>query len=154
MKLLILLAMAACATALVSRVHLRHFESRRIKLMKAGKWRQHLKQKQILRAINKFQNKGVGKQNVNDYDDVRYAGNITIGTPANQEFIVVLDTGSANLWIPDLSCRTSDCRSKHQFDQSKSSTYKRDGRSWSVEYGDGSNARGILGTDSMTVSFI
>uniref|UniRef100_A0A914DTF0 Peptidase A1 domain-containing protein n=1 Tax=Acrobeloides nanus TaxID=290746 RepID=A0A914DTF0_9BILA len=45
-------------------------------------------------------------QNVNDYEDVEYVGNITIGTP-EQTFQVIMDTGSSNLWIPDMKCGTN-----------------------------------------------
>ncbi|EFP12210.1 hypothetical protein CRE_04246 [Caenorhabditis remanei] len=38
-------------------------------------------------------------QNVNDYGGIEYLRNITIGTPP-QPFLVVLDTGSAYLWVP------------------------------------------------------
>uniref|UniRef100_A0A915EM23 Peptidase A1 domain-containing protein n=1 Tax=Ditylenchus dipsaci TaxID=166011 RepID=A0A915EM23_9BILA len=45
-------------------------------------------------------------QPANDYFDLEYVANITIGTPP-QTFAVVLDTGSAYLWVPDISCNGS-----------------------------------------------
>ncbi|KJH53577.1 eukaryotic aspartyl protease [Dictyocaulus viviparus] len=49
--------------------------------------------------------KGVHSEIIHDYLDVEYLGDITIGNP-EQPFQVVLDTGSANLWVPDRICAT------------------------------------------------
>uniref|UniRef100_F1KVU5 Aspartic protease 6 n=1 Tax=Ascaris suum TaxID=6253 RepID=F1KVU5_ASCSU len=94
--------------------------------------------------------RAIGSQGVNDYDDLEYVGNITIGTPPTQLFTVVLDTGSSNFWIPDSSCSSYACGFKRRFDSLKSSTYSTDGRTWSAEYGDGSNAYGFYGKDTVT----
>ncbi|WKY13973.1 hypothetical protein Q1695_004645 [Nippostrongylus brasiliensis] len=55
-----------------------------------------------------------------------FVTNITVGTPP-QLFRVIIDTGSANLWIPDLNC--TSCNGTNAFDSSASSTYVKDGRS-------------------------
>ncbi|VDD97906.1 unnamed protein product [Enterobius vermicularis] len=153
MKLILLLAFAETITALVSNVQLYEIESRRTKLLRAGLWSKHLKQKNLLRTARKIDSKAVVAQQLNDYDDLEYVGNATIGSPKGQEFVVVLDTGSADFWIPDRNCITT-CKNKHTFDSSKSKTYAADGRTWTVSYGDGSNATGFLGVDSITIGGI
>ncbi|PIO60218.1 eukaryotic aspartyl protease, partial [Teladorsagia circumcincta] len=39
-----------------------------------------------------------------DYDGVEYVAEVTIGTP-EQKFRVIMDTGSASFYIPDVSCQ-------------------------------------------------
>ncbi|CAI5453754.1 unnamed protein product [Caenorhabditis angaria] len=38
-----------------------------------------------------------------DYEDMAYMVQITLGTPA-QNFVLFIDTGSSNLWVPDITC--------------------------------------------------
>jgi len=89
-----------------------------------------------------------GSQGFTDYIDNFYLGNITIGTPP-QPFQIVLDTGSSNLWVVDVTCTATECNGldnplfgpvwqKQKYDSSKSSTYKADGRSFEIYYGSGS----------------
>ncbi|KHN88410.1 Aspartic protease 6 [Toxocara canis] len=156
MKLfLIQLAFVTLTAAVVTRVPLLHIETRRIRLIREGKWEEHRRMKEELRSIRikagSSKPRVVSSQGVNDYDDLEYVGNITIGTPPTQQFNVVLDTGSSNLWIPDSTCTTSDCSLKHRYNANASSTHSIDGRQWRVIYGDGSNANGYLGTDVITL---
>jgi hypothetical protein len=92
------------ASAAVFQHGLTKIESKRTKMIKAGTWPAYRKYKEFLRlAKSPNHNFKSVAQNVNDYEDVEYIGNITIGTP-DQTFLVILDTGSANLWVPDTTC--------------------------------------------------
>jgi len=146
MKLLVLLALVSVVAGAIN-IGITKVASPRTKLMKAGLWPTYLKYKEALRVQNKANVLASVQQPVNDYEDFEYVGNITIGTPG-QSFVVILDTGSANLWVPDKSCRT--CSGKSMFDQTKSSSYVANGQSWSIQYGTGA-AKGFLGQD--TVAF-
>lgn len=95
---------------------------------------------------------------LHDYMDTSYLSTIDLGTPANQEFLVVMDTGSSNLWVPSTNCDSScdctliepPCYDKPKYNSSASSTYVKDGRTFAIAYGTG-DCSGYLSTDSLTI---
>ncbi|KAI7854968.1 aspartic peptidase domain-containing protein [Circinella umbellata] len=71
-----------------------------------------------------------------------------VGTPP-QSFNLTLDTGSAEFWVPSISCPTSSCPYE-RFDGKKSSTFESNTEVFSIEYGIGS-ATGNYGIDTVSV---
>ncbi|KAM9234750.1 gastricsin isoform 3-T5 [Dugong dugon] len=84
------------------------------------------------------------------YIDAAYFGEISIGTPP-QNFLVLFDTGSSNLWVPSVYCQSQACTSHPRFNPSESSTFSTNGQTFSVQYGSGS-LTGFFGYDTLTVS--
>ncbi|CAO3628912.1 unnamed protein product [Mucor hiemalis] len=85
---------------------------------------------------------------VDDGSDLEYYGTVSIGTPP-QNFKIDFDTGSSDLWIASTLC--TSCTSHTRYNSAKSSTYVKDGRKWSISYGDGSTASGVLAYDTVTL---
>jgi hypothetical protein len=70
---------------------------------------------------------------IQDYQNAQYYGQIEVGTPGQKE-MVVFDTGSANLWVPD---KRPFLSGKNIYDSAKSSTYKKNGTVFKIQYGSG-----------------
>jgi cathepsin D len=81
-----------------------------------------------------------------DIKNSQYVGTIHVGTP-KQEFEVIFDSGSSNLWINSVECRSEACLIHHRFDHGQSSTYRPVGMDMSVKFGTGS-IDGFLGQDT------
>lgn len=62
---------------------------------------------------------------------------------------VMLDTGSADLWVADTECTECDAKTP-RFDASKSSTYENIGSQTSIQYGSG-DASGQTARDTVTL---
>uniref|UniRef100_A0A8C9NE31 cathepsin E n=1 Tax=Serinus canaria TaxID=9135 RepID=A0A8C9NE31_SERCA len=80
---------------------------------------------------------------------MEYFGQISIGTPP-QNFTVVFDTGSSNLWVPSVYCVSKACTGHTRFQPTQSSTYQVVGTPFSIQYGTGS-LTGIIGADQVAV---
>lgn len=79
-----------------------------------------------------------------------YRGIVSVGTPP-QNFSILFDTGSTQLWIKSKSCPT--CISSNLYNSSASSTFKPVQTSASpIRYFDGTFVNGILGNDAVTVA--
>ncbi|KAF8946308.1 hypothetical protein BGZ47_000854 [Haplosporangium gracile] len=85
--------------------------------------------------------------------DTQWVAAMEIGSPP-QEFSVVFDTGSSDLWIPSTSCQTLTCMTLRRFNPSRSSTFHEDGRPWSINYADDSKVSGVLAKDNIKVAGI
>ncbi|CAG8585398.1 7213_t:CDS:1 [Acaulospora morrowiae] len=83
--------------------------------------------------------------------DYYYYIQISIG---GQDFNVLLDTGSSNLWIPNKDCTSSACVNHNKFDSSQSSTFKPSNYYWIIYYGISitSSVYGIVGQDTVKVA--
>jgi hypothetical protein len=81
--------------------------------------------------------------------DSAYLSPVVMGSQ-KQTMNVVYDTGSSDLWVFTTEC--SSCKSKSNlFNPSLSSSYVASSTSFSITYGDGSQARGHTGTDVISI---
>ncbi len=105
----------------------------------------------------------------------QYFGPLTLGTPP-QEFNIIFDTGSANLWVPSSECAPSNLAcsktqyiiklkqkvlklihffnskgNHNQYNSSLSSTYTPNGTEFSIQYGTGAMT-GFLSTDVLGIA--
>jgi len=96
--------------------------------------------------------RGVPTVSLTNFYDVGYYGPITIGTPP-QNFTVIYDTGSSNLWIPSIKCVEKVCKQHDQYNSTASSTYVKNGKPLSIQYGSGS-MNGFLSEDTVSMAGI
>ncbi|XP_078098297.1 gastricsin-like isoform X2 [Mustelus asterias] len=81
-----------------------------------------------------------------------YYGSITVGTPP-QSFTVLFDTGSSNLWVPSIYCRSQSCDNHAKFNPTRSSTFTTNGQTFRLAYGSG-DLSGYFGYDTVNVAGI
>uniref|UniRef100_A0A158P8I3 Peptidase A1 domain-containing protein n=1 Tax=Angiostrongylus cantonensis TaxID=6313 RepID=A0A158P8I3_ANGCA len=152
MKVIVLATILTIINAMTYEMVLRSTGSRRARVMK-NKTDQnnpsmqksgygHASRKQLIRF--------------RDYYNDLYLGNVTVGTPG-QNMSLLVDTGSANLWMFDITCRSFGCIGapdsgfrRHRFNTRTSSTFSKQWKQIALSHGVGS-CSGWVGKD--VVSF-
>ncbi|KAJ0117233.1 hypothetical protein N8I77_006613 [Diaporthe amygdali] len=86
---------------------------------------------------------------ITNYLNAQYFSDIKVGTPP-QDFKVILDTGSSNLWVPSSKCTSIACYLHTKYESSSSSTYKKNGSSFEIQYGSGS-MKGFVSQDTLQI---
>lgn len=115
--------------------------------LKARKEKGTLMSGEVAKIAAKYGVKDAPSSPITNFLNAQYHGPVSIGTPA-QEFQVVYDTGSSNLWVPGKNC--SKCI-HHKYDSTKSSTYTANGTAFSILYGSGA-VQGTCDADDVTVA--
>uniref|UniRef100_A0A9L0IEJ4 Pepsin A n=1 Tax=Equus asinus TaxID=9793 RepID=A0A9L0IEJ4_EQUAS len=155
MKWLLLLSLVALSECLIYKVPLIKKKSLRQNLRENGLLADFLKQHPRNPASKYFPKEAAtlaATEGLENYMDEEYFGTISIGTPA-QEFTVIFDTGSSNLWVPSVYCSSLACSDHNRFNPEDSSTYEATSESVSITYGTGSMT-GVLGYDTVRVGGI
>jgi Eukaryotic aspartyl protease len=74
-----------------------------------------------------------------------------IGIGSNDKsFFVVMDTGSADLWVPAANCQSQACVVHSTLGSTDSTTLQATNQPWQIQYGTGS-AAGVIVADSVNV---
>ena len=88
-----------------------------------------------------------------DYGNAQYYATVQVGTPP-QEFKVIYDTGSSNLWVPEVGCKHCGyffIHRKNKYDKSMSTTFVEDGSEFKIKYGSGA-VSGLFQQDTVTLA--
>ncbi|XP_039624769.1 nothepsin [Polypterus senegalus] len=160
MKLILLLLLCVGPSLGLIRVSLKKHRSIRQQLREADRLDEFLKEHHPERVEQRYsvcfpghvfqELARTGVERLSNYMDAQYFGEISIGTPP-QNFTVVFDTGSSNLWVPSAYCISEACSEHHKFKSFKSSTYTNAQKTFAIRYGSG-RLMGVLGKDLLTIN--
>uniref|UniRef100_A0A3P8WQT8 Nothepsin n=1 Tax=Cynoglossus semilaevis TaxID=244447 RepID=A0A3P8WQT8_CYNSE len=92
---------------------------------------------------------GRSSERIYNFMDAQFYGEIRLGTP-EQNFTVVFDTGSADLWVPSVYCVSEACALHHRFKAFESTSFRHDGRMFGIHYGSG-HLMGVMARDTLKV---
>ncbi|XP_068964401.1 gastricsin-like [Petaurus breviceps papuanus] len=136
----------------IIKVPLKRFKSMKQVMKEKGVLHDFLKHHKQDPATKYFNQFATAYEPLDNYMDMSYYGEISIGTPA-QNFLVLFDTGSSNLWVNSVYCQSEACTTHPQFNPSDSSTFSSSDQTFSLEYGTGS-LTGYFGYDTVTIQGI
>lgn len=81
--------------------------------------------------------------------DVEYLSPVDIG---GQTVMLDFDSGSSDLWVFSSKLNAASQKGHTVFNSDKSTSFKlMTGAKWSISYGDGSGAAGVVGTDTVNI---
>ncbi|KGL95952.1 Gastricsin [Charadrius vociferus] len=153
MKWLILALVCLQLSEGLVRIKLKKAKSIREKMREAGVLDDYLKKiKYDPVKKYRFSEDYVVYEPITNHLDASYFGEISIGTPP-QNFLVLFDTGSSNLWVPSTYCQAPACYNHAKFKPSESSTFTYDGQSYTISYGSGALTV-VLGYDTLRIQSI
>ncbi|KAM9846099.1 nothepsin [Aulostomus maculatus] len=92
---------------------------------------------------------GHSAEKIYNFMDAQYYGEISLGSP-EQNFSVVFDTGSADLWVPSSYCVSQACGLHRRFRAFESTSFRQDGRMFGINYGSG-HLLGVMARDTLKV---
>ncbi|KAG8451069.1 hypothetical protein GDO86_003377 [Hymenochirus boettgeri] len=147
MKYLILALVCFHLSEGITRVPLKRFKPMREVMREHG-----IKAPVVDPALKYYSQYATALEPLSNYMDMSYYGEISIGTPP-QNFLVLFDTGSSNLWVASTYCQSQACTNHPLFNPTQSSTYTSNQQQFSLQYGTGS-LTGILGYDTVTIQNI
>lgn len=106
---------------------------------------------QLLSSQQKYIQESSGPYRIGLFNvlDTTYYGPISLGTPP-QNFTVVFDTGSSNLWVPSSTCSAPACQLHRRYDSSKSDSHEARGVHFDIKYGTG-HVSGFTSNDVLMV---
>ncbi|XP_052143538.1 aspartic proteinase oryzasin-1-like [Oryza glaberrima] len=134
--------------------HVRVHQQRMLRDIEAAAMEGRLKHFWSYRGFRERGSLKNGTQNhplaLKNFLNAQYFGEIGVGCPP-QNFTVVFDTGSSNLWVPSAKCVFSlACYFHRKYESRSSSTYMENGTPASIHYGTGS-IHGYYSQDQVTI---
>ncbi|MGI9280041.1 MAG: pepsin-like aspartic protease [Endozoicomonas sp.] len=112
-------------------------------------WARHYTMDTPIPTMN-FLSEIADSESISNYYRTVYFSAFKIGSD-HQTFTAVLDTGSANIWVPGDHCQTDGCEGKHQFHPASSQTFQASDQTFQLKYGTGA-VNATLGVDQISIA--